>query len=429
MAIKGRLRFEILRRDGHLCKYCGYGPPDVKLTVDHVVPTVLGGTDDPTNLVTACSKCNGGKASIMPDSPFVAQAKDDAMRWQVAWTTAVAEAMRDGERRKKDIAKVKKNYVAAYRGRHDENPILPEGWEASVGRWLDLGLPLAAIDKAIASSVGRRKLASSARWNYFAGTCWNMLRSLGDRARQIAEAAEAVIETWDQKVTRTVLETVELVWRDALKIENGRDPQPGELEAVRESASALYPEKVYSGAVLKAAYDAAEYEDTDLGHWIAGDDYFGADPFHIQVAKAIVSGWTSDDTRNLSPLTPDIWDATLRQAFAARDAGYDDTHVYEAANFSGIHNAQLIAMLTTASDSLKNNGDFYDAEVKECALTQGELDGLAAEAWAAKAQRDRDYAERRAAGALSAWEIAASELDNADGNAVTNSVSHEKGGE
>jgi 5-methylcytosine-specific restriction endonuclease McrA len=61
--ISKRLRYEILRRDGHHCRYCGLGSDEVTITVDHVIPTALGGTDDPSNLVAACRDCNSGKAS------------------------------------------------------------------------------------------------------------------------------------------------------------------------------------------------------------------------------------------------------------------------------------------------------------------------------------------------------------------------------
>ena len=54
MAVSKRTRFEVLRRDNHTCRYCGQSAPDVKLTVDHVLPVALGGHDDPTNLVAAC---------------------------------------------------------------------------------------------------------------------------------------------------------------------------------------------------------------------------------------------------------------------------------------------------------------------------------------------------------------------------------------
>src|SRR6185369_3226628 len=61
MAVSKRLRFEILRRDNHTCRYCGRSAPEVKLTVDHVKPEALGGRTEPDNLVAACSDCNAGK--------------------------------------------------------------------------------------------------------------------------------------------------------------------------------------------------------------------------------------------------------------------------------------------------------------------------------------------------------------------------------
>ena len=57
MAVTKRMRFEILRRDNHACRYCGATAPDVKLVVDHVTPVALGGTDSPDNLVASCAAC------------------------------------------------------------------------------------------------------------------------------------------------------------------------------------------------------------------------------------------------------------------------------------------------------------------------------------------------------------------------------------
>lgn len=91
MAISRRLRFEILRRDGHTCRYCGAMAPDVQLTVDHVTPVALGGSDDPSNLVAACADCNGGKSSIAPGSPLVADVAADAIRWARALDQARLE--------------------------------------------------------------------------------------------------------------------------------------------------------------------------------------------------------------------------------------------------------------------------------------------------------------------------------------------------
>ena len=57
MPVSKRLRYEILRRDNHACRYCGGTAPDVVITVDHVVPVALGGSDDAGNLVAACKDC------------------------------------------------------------------------------------------------------------------------------------------------------------------------------------------------------------------------------------------------------------------------------------------------------------------------------------------------------------------------------------
>jgi len=80
MAVSQRLRYEILRRDNHACRYCGATAPDVKLNVDHVIPTSLGGSDKPDNLVAACADCNGGKTSSMPNAMPVTDVDQETFR-------------------------------------------------------------------------------------------------------------------------------------------------------------------------------------------------------------------------------------------------------------------------------------------------------------------------------------------------------------
>lgn len=64
MAISKKLRFEVFKRDGFLCGYCGKTPPQVVLEVDHINPRSLEGDDDINNLITACFDCNRGKKDI-----------------------------------------------------------------------------------------------------------------------------------------------------------------------------------------------------------------------------------------------------------------------------------------------------------------------------------------------------------------------------
>ena len=56
-----KLRFEILRRDGFTCQYCGKTGNDAELEIDHITPFSKGGTNDEGNLITSCFDCNRGK--------------------------------------------------------------------------------------------------------------------------------------------------------------------------------------------------------------------------------------------------------------------------------------------------------------------------------------------------------------------------------
>ena len=54
-----RLRATILQRDHHTCHWCG-APAR---TVDHLVERDRGGSDDPDNLVAACTRCNSSRGA------------------------------------------------------------------------------------------------------------------------------------------------------------------------------------------------------------------------------------------------------------------------------------------------------------------------------------------------------------------------------
>lgn len=61
------IRFEVFKRDGFRCQYCGKTPPDVTLEVDHIHPKSKGGQDEINNLITSCFDCNRGKRNIVLD--------------------------------------------------------------------------------------------------------------------------------------------------------------------------------------------------------------------------------------------------------------------------------------------------------------------------------------------------------------------------
>jgi len=47
MAVTKRLRFEILRRDGHACRYCGRAAPDVRITEMQKAAAALLAEEEP----------------------------------------------------------------------------------------------------------------------------------------------------------------------------------------------------------------------------------------------------------------------------------------------------------------------------------------------------------------------------------------------
>ncbi len=70
-AISKRVRFEVFKRDGFKCQYCGRSAPDVLLHVDHIHPVAKGGSGDILNLATSCADCNSGKGDRALDDDSV----------------------------------------------------------------------------------------------------------------------------------------------------------------------------------------------------------------------------------------------------------------------------------------------------------------------------------------------------------------------
>ena len=60
-ALRGR-GIRIFQRDNYICQYCGFDGRSFDgwlfLSVDHVVRQADGGTNEASNLVTACRACN-----------------------------------------------------------------------------------------------------------------------------------------------------------------------------------------------------------------------------------------------------------------------------------------------------------------------------------------------------------------------------------
>lgn len=179
MAVSKRTRFEVLRRDNYTCRYCR--STENPLTVDHVTPVSLGGTDDPSNLVACCVDCNSGKGSTNPDGETVEQVADDAVRW--------AAAMRQAAEIMADEVDEREEYWGEFLASWPQHRYLSPTMEATVLRFHDLGLPVSVMAEA-AHAAGHNK----GIWNreaYFAAICWK-------RVRAMQEIAEGIVRGGDQ---------------------------------------------------------------------------------------------------------------------------------------------------------------------------------------------------------------------------------------
>lgn len=188
MAVSKRLRYEILRRDNHRCRYCGATAPDVPLRVDHVLPVALGGGDDPSNLVAACQDCNAGKAASTPDAALVADVSEDAIRW----ARAAAEASRlmaietmDKWDFAREIGGLWESCTIRWDGTFWPRP---EDWPDGLDGFRRRGLSRVTIVDSLRIAIAANHVAEDDRWRYFCGICWKKISQLEEAARAILAA-------------------------------------------------------------------------------------------------------------------------------------------------------------------------------------------------------------------------------------------------
>lgn len=170
-SLSPKTRFEVFKRDGFQCMYCGAHPPGVLLHVDHVTPVAGGGSNDMDNLVTACEGCNLGKGArsltVVPQSLESKAAEVQERELQLKGYQAVLEAKRQRlEDETWDVLNVL--YPSKDSVSRDEH--------LSTRRFIEkLGFHevLEAAEIARAAPVSYHKT-----FRYFCGICWNKVRKL-----------------------------------------------------------------------------------------------------------------------------------------------------------------------------------------------------------------------------------------------------------
>jgi HNH endonuclease len=167
-----KLRFEVFKRDGFTCVYCGAQPPGVILHVDHVIPRANGGSDDIDNLVTACDGCNLGKGAreltAIPISIEEKAAILEEREEQIAAFNALIMAKQVRiEETAWQVANVFLDHWNSDRIRTD--------WLHSIKRFVER-LPLDELLEAASIGVGRAPHSPDRAFKYFCGVCWRKIR-------------------------------------------------------------------------------------------------------------------------------------------------------------------------------------------------------------------------------------------------------------
>lgn len=192
MALTKRIRFEILKRDNHTCRYCGASAPDVKLHVDHVTPQALGGTDDPTNLVTACIDCNLGKASTSPDAATVQDVARDALRWSL-YVRQAGSFIEAQTQERYDYREAFSDAWARWECEPSQQPLpLPDDWKASIENFRKAGLSAVSIVQCV-QIAGDSGTPASRVFKYFCGVAWGFIREARDLAKEYMLDDEAAL--------------------------------------------------------------------------------------------------------------------------------------------------------------------------------------------------------------------------------------------
>lgn len=171
--LSARARFEILKRDLFTCQYCGAHPPSAILHVDHIVPVAGGGSNDSSNLVTACSICNGGKGArsltTVPKSLADRAAEIKEREAQLRGYYKIIEASRG--RAEDEAWRVARPFMDQF----SRDGSLSRDWFSSIKNFV---AKLGVYDcmDAMELAIAKQPNSQNHCFRYFCGICWNKVR-------------------------------------------------------------------------------------------------------------------------------------------------------------------------------------------------------------------------------------------------------------
>jgi hypothetical protein len=171
MAISKKIRFEVFKRDGFQCAYCGKTPPEVTLEVDHIEPKSKGGKDGIENLITACFDCNRGKKDIpldkipnkLQDNIEILKAKEEQLREYRKFVKSIRARIN------KDIDLVQDEFQKYFEGY-----AFSDDFRISVKEFLSAMEFYQVIDAMNIACLRMDDQGQAIK--YFCGICWNTIK-------------------------------------------------------------------------------------------------------------------------------------------------------------------------------------------------------------------------------------------------------------
>lgn len=169
-----KARFEVFKRDGFVCQYCGNHPPSVILEVDHIEPVSKGGTNLIDNLVTACFDCNRGKAGeLLTTAPKTVSEKAAAIKEAEEQLRAYREILNQKrDREDYDIDELEDFFCATHTQFH-----FSSNFKESIRHNF---LPYLSSDQLrFAMSISLERIRGAEKvLKYFCGVCWRLRRDV-----------------------------------------------------------------------------------------------------------------------------------------------------------------------------------------------------------------------------------------------------------
>lgn len=179
-SISKTLRFEVFKRDGFACQYCGKTPPEVKLEADHILAVSNGSETTIENLITSCFDCNRGKAARPLDQiPDSLQDTIEERKERAAQVDAYNQFLMEMRNRSAAIVDEIGFYWFNHFEKRKDNYVFGDARIPTIKTFLKHLAPaeiLDSIDIAFARFPMTNRDTDYKTFKYFCGVCWNKIR-------------------------------------------------------------------------------------------------------------------------------------------------------------------------------------------------------------------------------------------------------------